>query len=129
MADLRTFTDLVVATARRKSAAAQARQNPDPTAEKPRDAILAGLHLVGDTIADEGFVFSPSAMRFARKSGDFTFAIHIQSDRNNVAGHFASIRVHVGVTSRALAAWVKKHPSDWIRSKSAIAATVVGNQL
>jgi hypothetical protein len=129
MADPQSFADLVVATARQKLAAAKARQSPNLTAEKPREAIFDALHMVGEAIAQQGFSFTPSGPKFSRRSGDFTFAIHIQSDRNNVAGQRAAILVHVGVYSRSLTAWSKKHLSDWVRPKSSFPEAVLGNQL
>jgi len=129
MVDPQSFLDLVVATARQKHAAAKARQNPNPTAEKPRDAIFDALHMVGKAIADQGFSFVPSGPKFSRRSGDFTFAIYIQSDRNNAAGQRAAIWVHVMVNSKSLNAWRKKQPSDWIRPKSSFPAPVFGSQL
>lgn len=129
MADPRSFADLVVATARQKLAAANARQNPDVAAEKPREAIFDGLQMVGDAIAADGFSFIRSGPKFSRKSSDLTFEIIVQSDRNNVAGQRAAIWVHVGVYSKCLTAWRKIHPSDWIRPKAPFPIPVFGNQL
>ena len=129
MAEPRSFADVVVSTARQKLAAARARQHPDAAAEKPRHAILDGLQMVAEAIADDGYVFSPSGPKYARKCGDFTFQISIQSDRNNVAGQRAAVWVHALVYSRAFTAWTKKHSSDWIRPKAPFPVPIFGNQL
>lgn len=129
MVDQQSFADLVVATARQKHAATMARQSPSATAEKPREAIFNALRMVGEAIAEQGFLFTPSGPKFSRRSGDFTFAIYIQSDRNNVTGQRAAIWVHVGVYSKSLTAWSKRQPSDWVRPKSSFPEPVVGNQL
>lgn len=129
MADSQSFADLVVARARQKHASAKARKTPNATAEKPREAILNALHMVGEAIAEQGFTFTPSGPKFSRKSGDFTFGIYIQSDRNNVPGQWAAIWVHIGVYSRTMTAWSKKQSSDWVRPKSSFPEPVIGNQL
>jgi hypothetical protein len=129
MAGPRLFADLVAATARQKLAAANARQNPDVAGEKPREAIFDALQMVGDAIAIDGFSFTRSGPKFSRKSGDLTFEITIQSDRNNVAGQRAAIWVHARVYSKSLNAWRKSHPSDWIRPKAPFPIPVFGNQL
>ena len=129
MASPQSFADLVAATARQKLAVAEARQNPDAPAEKPREAIFDALQMVGDAIAVDGFSFTRSAPKFSQKSGDLTFEITVQSDRNNVAGQRAAIWVHVGVYSKSLTAWRKNHPSDWIRPKAPFPIPVYGNQL
>jgi hypothetical protein len=129
MAEPRSFADVVVSTARQKLAAARARQHPDAAAEKPRDAILDGLQMIAKAIEDDGYVFSPSGPKFARRCGDFTFQIGIQSDRNNVAGQRAAIWVHASVYSRAFTAWTKKHSSEWIRPKAPLPLPIFGMQL
>ncbi len=129
MAGPRSFADLVAATARQKLAAANARQNPDVAAEKPREAIFDALKMVGEAIGAQGFAFTPSGPKFSRRDGDFTFEINIQSDRNNVAGQRAAIWVHTGVYSKSLTTWRKKHSSDWIRPKAPFPIPVFVNQL
>lgn len=129
MAAAPSFVDLIEATAKQKLAAAKARNNPDPTAEKPREAIFDALHMIHDTIATDGFVLVPSTPKFVRRNGDFSFEIRIQSDRNNIAGQRAAIWVHTSVYSKTLAAWRKKHPSEWIRPKAPFPIPVYSNQL
>lgn len=129
MASPRSFVDLIAATAAQKLAAAKARRNPDATAEKPREAILDALHLVRDVIDEDGFVFAPSGPKFVRRSGDFSFEIRIQSDRNNVAGQRAAIWVHPAVYSRSLNSWRKRHESEWIRPKAPFPIPAYSNQL
>lgn len=129
MAEPRSFADIVAFTARQKLAAASGRQNPDATAEKPRDAILDGLQIVGGAIAEDGYNFSPSGPKFVRKCGDLSFQISIQSDRNNVAGQRAAVWVHASVYSRAFTAWSKKHSSDWIRPNAPFPLPIFATQL
>lgn len=129
MADPHSFADLVVAGARQKLAAAQARQNPNVTAEKPREAIFDALNMVGEDIGTQGFSFKPSGPKFSRKHGDFSFEIRIQSDRNNIAGQRAAIWVHVAVYSKSLNAWRKQHPSHWIQPKAPFSIPIYANQL
>ena len=74
-------------------------------------------------------MFSPSGPKFARRCGDLTFQISIQSDRNNVAGQRAAIWVHASVYSRAFTAWAKKHSSEWVRPKASFPQPVFGSQL
>lgn len=124
-----SFVDLVAATARQKIAASQARNNPNAMAEKPREAIFDALHMVGNAIASDDFAFVPSGPKFARRHGDFTFEITIQSDRNNVAGQRAAVWVHAAVYSKSLTAWRKKHSSEWIRPKAPYPLALFANQL
>jgi hypothetical protein len=129
MAEPRDLSDLIVATARQKAAAAQARLNPDPLAEKPRDAILAGLRLVADTLAGDGYTLVPSSPKLARKHGDLTLQFNIQSDRNNIAGHRAAIWVHPAVYSRSFTAWSRNHDSEWIRPNASFPLAFFGAQI
>jgi hypothetical protein len=129
MADPHSFADMIALTAKQKLAAARARQNPDATAEKPREAILDGLQTVGEVIAEDGYIFSPSGPKFVRKCGDLGFQITIQSDRNNVAGQRAAVWVHAFVYSRRYTAWSKKHSSDWIRPNAPFPLPVFATQL
>ncbi|MGN6817880.1 MAG: hypothetical protein ACTHJR_04340 [Sphingomonas sp.] len=129
MSEPKSFNDLIVATAYQKKAAAEARRHPDPTAEKPRDAIIAGLTLVADNLAQEGFVLWPNRLKLSRKDGDLRFEIAIQSDRNNVAGRLASIRVHAGIYSKKVTAWRRRHASYWIQPTAPFPLPFFGNQI
>ena len=129
MASPRSFRDIVLATARQKLVAAQARNNPNLMAEKPRAAIFEALHIIGNAIALDGFVLVHSGPKFTRRNGDFTFEIRFQSDRNNVAGQRAAVWVHVAVYSKSLTAWRKKHSSEWIRPKTPFPLSLFGTQL
>lgn len=115
MAESRSFTEIVQATAQQKLAAAQARKRPDVSAEKPKEAILDALNLAAGIIAADGYDFLHSGPRFVRKCGDFRFEVSIQSDHNNIAGRRAAIWVYVLVYSKTLNAWRKNHSSGWIR--------------
>lgn len=129
MAEPRALSDLIVATAHQKAAAAQARLSPDSLAEKPRDAILAGLRLVGDALAGDGYTLVPSGPKLIRKHGDLTFQLNIQSDRNNVAGRRAAIWVHPAVYSRSFTAWSRNHNSEWIRPNAPFPLPFFGAQI
>lgn len=129
MAVLRSFTEIVEATAQQKLAAAQARNNPDANAEKPREAILDALNMVAGVVAAEGYDFFRSGPRFARKCSDFRFEISVHSDHNNVAGKRAAIWVYAVVYSKTLATWRKKHPSEWVRLKTNANAPLFTSQL
>lgn len=115
MAKPLSFSELVDATAQQQRAAGQARQNPVVGAEKPKDAILDALSAVADAIAPDGYAFLRSGPRFTRKCNDFNFVISIHSDHNNAAGQRAAISAYALVYSKVLAAWRKKHPSNWAR--------------
>lgn len=129
MALSHSFSDIIASTAKQKLAAAQARQSPDATAEKPRDAIFGALDVVDRAIAADGFAFARSGPKFSRKAGDLTFEITIQSDRNNVAGQRAAVWVHASVYSRLLTAWRKQHDSEWIRPNAPFPLPLFGTQL
>lgn len=129
MSDPRSLSDIVAFTARQKLAAARARRNPNAMAEKPREAILDGLRIVGEVIAEDGYIFSHSRPAFIQKRGDLAFQISIQSDRNNVAGQRAAIWVHAAIYSRTFTAWSKNHRSDWIRSKAPFPLPFFATQL
>ena len=129
MSEPRSFAEIVVSTAKQKLAAARGRQNPDQTAEKPRDAIMNGLQMVGASIAEDGYLFSPSGPKFVRKNGDLTYQIRVQSDRNNTAGQRAAVWVHAGVYSRVFTAWSKKHSSNWIRPNAPFPLPIFATQL
>jgi len=129
MAEPGALSDLIVATAYQKAAAAQARLNPDPLAEKPRGAILAGLRLVADALAGDGYTLGPSGPKLVRKRGDLTFQLSIQSDRNNIAGCRAAIWVHPAIYSRSFTAWSRNHDSAWIRPNAPFPLAFFGAQI
>lgn len=114
MAKPLSLPELVDATAQQQRAAGQARQNPVAGAEKPKEAISDALSAAADAIAPDGYAFLRSGPRFTRKCNDFNFVISIHSDHNNAAGQRAAISAYALVYSKALAAWRKKHPSNWV---------------
>lgn len=128
MAVPRSFTQVVEAIAQQKPAAAQARNSPDVSAEKPKDAILDALNMAAGTIAAEGYDFLRSGPRFARKCSDFRFEVSIQSDHNNIAGRRAAIWVYALVYSKTLNAWRKNHTSEWFHPAT-IATPVFTSQI
>jgi hypothetical protein len=129
MAVLRSIASLFAATARQKDAAARARQNPDLAAEKPSEAILSALEVIGGAISADGYVFVPSGPKFVRKHGDLKFEIRVQSDRNNIAGERAAIWVHVAIRSHSASAWRRKHSNEWIRSNAPSSYAIFGAQI
>lgn len=129
MTERDSFADILVATARHKHVAALARRSGSASTERPRDAISDGLAIVASMIAVDHFTFSPSSLKFVRKSGDLTFQIRFQSDRNNVGGQRAAIWPHVAVFSRHFTAWSKRHSSHWIRPSAPFPLPAYGTQL
>lgn len=129
MTEFNTLADILVASARHKNAAAVARQSGVASSERPRDAIFDGLAIVASVIAVDHFNFLPSTPKFERKSGDLTFRVGIQSDRNNVEGKRAAIWPHVEVFSRHFTAWRKRHSSNWIRPNAPFPLPAYGTQL
>jgi hypothetical protein len=91
-----SFGDVVVATAKRKRDAANARSSP-LDAEKPRDVILRACEEIGGYLKDDGFSWVKSGPKLKRVHGDHVFSILFQSDRNNIAGRRAAVWIHAGV--------------------------------
>jgi hypothetical protein len=90
------FDEVILATARHKHDAAQARSSPG-VAEKPRDVILCACEMIAGQLTKDGFSFVRSGPKFKRVHGDRVFSIMFQSDRNNIAGKRAAVWIHAGV--------------------------------
>jgi|GEM_PF-1500899 len=129
MSKPKSFHDIIVDTAVNKNAAAEARRHPDGSAQKPHDAIVAGLTLVADDLASEGYSLSTNRLRLTRKNGDLTFEVGVQSDRNNVAGRLAAIWVHPAIYSKKVTAWARRHSSEWIRPAASFPVSFFGSQI
>ncbi|MDQ0251390.1 hypothetical protein J2W22_003454 [Sphingomonas kyeonggiensis] len=125
----RTLAEIIADTARQKLAAADARRNPNLAAEKPRDAILAGLGIIAKALAADGFAYTPSGPKLSRKAGDLTFTLSVQSDRNNIAGRRAAVWIHAAIYSRSLAGWRKHHSSPWVRPAAQFPIPIITTQL
>lgn len=124
-----SFLEAVIARAKQKTQAAQARRRPSSATEKPRDVILRACELIAEQLALDGFAYLKSAPRLKRTEGDLTFSIHFQSDRNNCAGRRAAVWIHAGVCSAELARWRRAHPMPWGGSEGPDAGSVTGGQI
>lgn len=129
MARVRSFSEVIAATAQQKCEAAQTRGHGASDAEKPRDVILAACEAIGDALRSEGFSFQRTGPNLKRVNGDLVFQIHFQSDRNNIAGRRAAVWIHGGVSSRALAKWRRVHPNVLIRRSGPGTGGVAGGQI
>ena len=125
----RNFAEQLIRTAQQKLTAATARNNPSMGAKKPRDVILAACTAIGDQLAGDGFAFRKSGPSFKRLLGDFTHEIHIQSDRNNIAGQRAAIWIHASISSSQMATWRRNNPMPWNGTDKAGLARVIGGQI
>ena len=124
-----SFLDAVVAMAKHKTHAAQARRRPSSAAEKPREVILRACELIAEQLAPDGFAYLKSGPKLKRSEGDLTFGIYFQSDRNNCAGRRAAVWIHAGVCSAELARWRRAHPMPWGGSEGPDAESVTGGQI
>lgn len=124
-----SFLEAVIARAKQKTQAAQARRRPSSATEKPRDVILRACELIAEQLAPDGFAYLKSGPRLKRTEGDLTFSIHFQSDRNNCAGRRAAVWIHAGVCSAELARWHRAHPMPWGGSEGPDAGSVTGGQI
>ena len=97
--EIRSITDLIADTAYRKHRAAEARfAGTPPGQELPRDVYLAACASIGAHLKESyAFKYSKSGPHARRKSGDFTFQISFQSDRNNIAGERVGLWIHGNV--------------------------------
>lgn len=101
--ETRSIADLIADTAYQKRRAAQARfAGTPPGQESPRDVYLAACASIGAYMDESfGFKYSKSGPHARRKSGDFTFQISFQSDRNNVPGERVGLWIHGNVLQRS----------------------------
>jgi hypothetical protein len=100
-----SFGDAIVATAKHKRDAAQARSSPID-AEKPRDVILRACEIMADQLKEDGFVFVKSGPKLKRDHGDHVFSMLFQSDRNNIAARRAAVWMHAGVQNKGSAEFI-----------------------
>jgi hypothetical protein len=91
-----SFNGAILATAKQKRDAAQARSSP-AAAEKPRDVILRACEMIAGQFKEDGFSFVRSGPKLKRVHRDRVFSILFQSDRNNFAGKRAAVWIHAGV--------------------------------
>jgi hypothetical protein len=101
--ETRSIADLVADVANRKRRAAQARfAGTAAGQESPRDVYRAACAFIGAYLDESfGFKYSKSGPHARRKSGDFTFQISFQSDRNNVPGERVGLWIHANVLRRS----------------------------
>ena len=129
MVGIQRFRDILLATARQKLDAAQARRGASGAEEKPREAILDAIAIIEDEIAADGYRFLKSGPGFKKDSDDLTCEIHFQSDRNNIAGRRAVVWIHAGVSSRRLKKWREEQTHPWLHRKGQFAGQVAGAQI
>jgi hypothetical protein len=110
--ETRSIADLIADTAYRKHRAAQARfAGTPPGQESPRDVYLAACASIGSHLEESfGFIFSKTGPHARRRSGDFTFQIRFQSDRDNIAGERVGLWVHGNVSSSKIKKWRESQP-------------------
>src|SRR6516164_8329490 len=110
--ETRSIADLISDVAYRKRRAAGARfAGTPPGQESPRDVYLAACASIGAYLEQSfGFTYSKSGPHTRRRSGDFTFQISFQSDRNNVAGERVGLWIHGNVQSTRLKKWRESQP-------------------
>lgn len=129
MAGIQRFREILLATAKQKLEAAQARRGASVAEEKPRDAILDAIAIIQDEIAADGYRFLKSGPTFKKDNGDLTCQIHFQSNRYNVAGQRAVVWIHAGVFSRRLKKWREEQTHPWLHRKDQFAGQVAGAQI
>jgi hypothetical protein len=123
--ETRSIADLVADVAFRKRRAAEARfAGTSPGQESPRDVYLAACASIGAYLEPFGFKYSKSGPHARRRSGDFTFEISFQSDRNNVAGERVGLWIHGKVYSSRFKKWVASQP---LLEGSDVAGGQIGN--
>lgn len=118
--ELRTLEEMVADVAFQKRRAALARTSGTSIGkEPPREVYLAACASIGASLeTSHGFRYSNSGQHATRRSGDFTFRISFQSDRNNVAGERVGLWIHGNVLSPKLKKCLQtqqlKYPSDFV---------------
>jgi hypothetical protein len=118
--ETRSIADLISDVAYRKRRAAQARFSGTPSGqESPRDVYLAACASIGSNLEESyGFKYSKSGPHARRRSGDLTFQISFQSDRNNVPGERVGLLIHGNVRSSRIKKWRESqpflHPFDYV---------------
>jgi hypothetical protein len=125
-----SLTELITDIARRKHAAAIARRRPDPSAEKPADVAAHCLALVAAALIADGYVSRAGGRRLVKRSGDFTYEIWFQLDRDNYAGGRVAVWAHAVVGSLKLRRWRTHNRPPWIAPgypNSGFAGGQIGN--
>jgi hypothetical protein len=118
--ETRSIADLISDVAYRKRRAAQARfSGTPPGQESPRDVYLAACASIGSYLEESyAFKYSKSGPHARRRSGDFTFQISFQSDRNNIPGERVGLWIHGNVWSSRSKKWRESqpllHPIDYV---------------
>jgi hypothetical protein len=125
--EIRSIADFVSDVAYRKRRAAQARfAGTSSGQESPRDVYLAACASIGSYLEESfGFKYSKSGPYARRRSGDFTFHIRFQSDRNNVSGERVGLWIHAYVRSSRIKKWRDSQPL--LHSLDHVAGGQIGN--
>jgi hypothetical protein len=129
MVGIQRFRDILLATARQKLDAAQARRGAPVADEKPREAILDAIAIIEGELVADGYRLLKSGPTFKKDSGDLTCQIHFQSDRNNIAGRRAVVWIHAGVSSQRLKKWREAQTHPCLHRKGQFAGQVAGAQI
>jgi hypothetical protein len=124
---VRSIAQFVSDVAYRKRRAAQARfAGTPPGQESPRDVYLAACASIGSYLEESfGFQYSKSGPHARRRSGEFTFQISFQSDRNNVPGERVGLSIYGNVLSARIKKWRESQPL--LRSFDYVAGGQIGN--
>ena len=77
----------------------------DPSAETVSEVVDECMTEVGAALVPEGFRYSKSRRRFARKNSEFSFEIWFQSDSENLSGVHVGLAAHASVKSKGFAQW------------------------
>lgn len=121
------FSEVLADTAVRKLRAAATRFGRRTTsAEPPRDVYLKACQYIAEALATDGFTYARSSQMLTRKTKDFSFQIHFQSDRNNVAGELVALWIHADVLSKRLKAWREAQPKP-LHTGDGVAGSQIGN--
>src|SRR2546427_10589160 len=92
--------------ARRRKRAGQTRfGRAASVAEAPKHVFATGCAAIARTFAVDGYRFAASGPHLSRRFNDFEFRIAFQSSRDNIAGEYVALWIHVLVRSRVLKEW------------------------
>jgi hypothetical protein len=125
--ETRSLAELVADVANRKSRAAATRAaGSPPSQELPRGVYQAACATIGAHLEkSHGFKYAKSGPRARKRSGDFTFEISFQSDRNNIAGERVGLWIHAHVLSPKLTNW--RTTQGFLQPSEAVAGGQIGN--
>lgn len=124
--DIRSIAELLADVADRKRRAAELRCSVAPPGQSPSEIFQAACASIGMYLEEcYGFKYSKSALHARRRTGEFTFEIRFQSDRNNIAGERVGLWIHGTVYSSRLKKW-REAKFSW-RLSDIVAGGQIGN--